>query len=90
MYTLGMDESEIRQNGVTYRFEKTEQGYFAEVPELAGCLSEGSTLDEAFANIREALALYVEGSLAEGLPVRPSPPTPSPDSCVAGEGAIRF
>ncbi|MFN0148637.1 MAG: type II toxin-antitoxin system HicB family antitoxin [Dehalococcoidia bacterium] len=64
-----MAEFEIRQDGVTYRFETTEQGYFAEVPDLPGCLSEGATLDEAFANIREALALFVEGSLAEGLPV---------------------
>ncbi len=69
MYTLDIDEFEIRQNGVTYRFEKTDEGYFAEVPALAGCLSEGATLDEAFANIREALVLYVEGSLAEGLAV---------------------
>jgi predicted RNase H-like HicB family nuclease len=64
-----MDDFEIRQGGVTYRFERTGDGYFAEVPALPGCLSEGATLDEAFANIREALELYVEGSLAEGLPV---------------------
>jgi len=34
-------------------------GFWAEVPELPGCASEGDTLEEARANIREA----VEGVL---------------------------
>ena len=32
-----------------------EGGYWAEVPALPGCCSEGETLDEVMANIREAL-----------------------------------
>jgi predicted RNase H-like HicB family nuclease len=40
-------------------------------PLLPGCISEGDTLDEARANIREAIALYLEPEdeppvLAEG------------------------
>lgn len=37
-----------------------EGGYTAFVPALPGCLSEGDTRDEALANIREAIELYLE------------------------------
>jgi len=30
------------------------------VPSLPGCISEGDTLDDALANIREAIDLYLE------------------------------
>lgn len=35
-------------------------GYVAEVPSLPGCVSQGDTIDEALANIREAIKLYIE------------------------------
>lgn len=37
-----------------------EGGYTAYVPALPGCISEGDTLEEAMANIREAIELYLE------------------------------
>jgi len=37
-----------------------EGGYTAYVPALPGCISEGETAEEAFANIREAIELYLE------------------------------
>ena len=37
-----------------------EGGYTVYAPALPGCVSEGDTLDEALANIREAIALYLE------------------------------
>ncbi len=37
-----------------------EGGYTAFVPSLPGCISEGETKDEALANIREAIELYLE------------------------------
>jgi predicted RNase H-like HicB family nuclease len=37
-----------------------EGGYTAYVPALPGCISEGDTRDEALANIREAIELYLE------------------------------
>lgn len=37
-----------------------EGGYTVYVPALPGCISEGETRDEAIANIREALQLYLE------------------------------
>ena len=35
-------------------------GYTVIVPALPGCISEGDTRDEALANVREAIALYLE------------------------------
>jgi predicted RNase H-like HicB family nuclease len=35
-------------------------GYTVYVPALPGCLSEGNTAEDAMANIREAIALYLE------------------------------
>lgn len=40
--------------------EKDEHGFYAWCPELKGCHSQGRTLDEAIANIREAIELYLE------------------------------
>lgn len=40
--------------------EKDENGFYAWCPELKGCQSQGDTLDEAMANIREAIELYLE------------------------------
>ena len=41
--------------------EQGEDGYFvAHVPALKSCWSQGKTRDEALANIREAIDLYME------------------------------
>jgi predicted RNase H-like HicB family nuclease len=39
-----------------------EGGYTVFVPALPVCISEGETRDEALANIREAIELYLEPS----------------------------
>jgi len=40
--------------------EKDEYGYYAYCPELKGCQSQGDSLDEVLANIKEAIELYLE------------------------------
>lgn len=40
--------------------EKDEDGYYAYCPELKGCYSQGNSLEEAKANIQEAIELYLE------------------------------
>jgi len=37
-----------------------EGGYTVFVPSLPGCISEGDTREEALANIKEAIELYLE------------------------------
>jgi len=45
--------------------EKDEHGFYAWCPELKGCQSQGDTLEQAIANIKEAIELYLE-TLPEG------------------------
>ena len=40
--------------------EKDEHGFYAWCPELKGCQSQGITIEDALANIREAIELYLE------------------------------
>jgi predicted RNase H-like HicB family nuclease len=43
--------------------EPSDEGsYTVYVPALPGCIREGDTLDEALANIREAVILYLDPS----------------------------
>lgn len=44
------------------------------VPDLPGCFSAGDTLDEAIVNAREAVELWLETVIDDGLPV----PEPQP------------
>lgn len=47
-----------------------EDGYWvAECPSLPGCITQGSTRDEAVDNIKEAIAAYIESLMAHGEPV---------------------
>jgi predicted RNase H-like HicB family nuclease len=45
--------------------EKDEHGFYAWCPELKGCQSQGDTLEQAMANIKEAIEIYLE-TLPEG------------------------
>lgn len=45
--------------------------WVAEVPALPGCVSQGRTREEAVANVREALAAYLESLEEHGDPVPP-------------------
>lgn len=60
---------------VQYRvlIEQDEDGvYVVEAPALPGCVSQGRTRSEALANIREAIAAYLDSLKAHGEPVPPS------------------
>jgi predicted RNase H-like HicB family nuclease len=39
-----------------------EGGFTAHVPALPGCISEGETIEDALANICEAIELYLESA----------------------------
>jgi len=51
-------------------------GYTVEVPSLPGCVSQGETVDEALANIKEAIELYIEVLEEDGKPVPEDYPEP--------------
>ena len=45
---------------VSVIIEKDTHGYYAFSPDLPGCQTQGDSLEEAVANIKEAIALYLE------------------------------
>ena len=49
--------------------EKDEFGYFAQIPELKGCVTQGKTYEEVLFNIQEAAELYLESLKKEELKV---------------------
>lgn len=47
-----------------------EDGYWiAQCTSLPGCISQGKTKEEAIANIKEAIEVYIESLQEDGLPV---------------------
>ena len=46
-------------------YQDESGAYCAEVPALPGCYTDGNTLDEVKANLREAIQLYLEASEGE-------------------------
>ena len=51
--------------------EKAENNYSAYVPDLPGCIATGTTVEEAEAQIREAIEFHLEGLREDGLPIPP-------------------
>ena len=56
-------------------FEKAKSNWAAYVPDLPGCITTGSTLEETKLNIREAIELHLEAMLEVGEPI----PVPTSD-----------
>jgi len=54
--------------------EREQRGYGAYVPDLPGVISVGASAEEVTANIRDAIALHLEGLREQGLGV-PEPTT---------------
>lgn len=44
---------------VSIVIEKDECGYYAYCPELEGCQTQGDSIEEVMANIKEAIELYL-------------------------------
>ena len=45
---------------VSVIIEEDEHGFYAYCPQLPGCQTQGDTMDEVIANIRDAIDLYLE------------------------------
>jgi len=55
-----MAEREAPMNVKIVVHEAKEGGYWAEVPALPGCASQGETMDELLANMREAIQAWLD------------------------------
>lgn len=50
-------------------YSDEDEGYIAIVPELPGCSAFGATEEDALAEARTAMALWLETARAEGCPI---------------------
>jgi len=54
----------------TVIFEKEQEGgYHVFCPTLPGCHTQSETIEEGIVNIREAMSLYIDSLVEDGLPV---------------------
>jgi len=60
--------------------------YFARVQELDGCMSDGETIEEAYANIKEAMEGWIETKLDAGFEV----PVPVNAEDYSGKFVVRI
>jgi len=64
MTKVGITTDQTKEEKMSYKvnviIEKDEYGYYAYCPELEGCQTQGDTLEEILANIKEAIELYLE------------------------------
>ncbi len=49
--------------------EKAQNNYSAYVPDLPGCIATGATIEEAEAQIREAIEFHIAGLREDGTPI---------------------
>ncbi len=68
---------------VLYTYDDEYNGYVAEVPELPGCLSQGKTMEEATANIKDAI-----NGVLKVLEARGEPYSPRMTTAYVGEVAV--
>ncbi len=54
--------------------EKAHNNYSAYIPDLPGCITTGETVDEAIANMHEAVEVHLEAMAVFGIP-NPEPTT---------------
>ena len=54
------------ESHATVIHEDPEGGYWAEVPALPGCYSQGETVDELMENVKEAIAGVLEVMREQG------------------------
>jgi len=61
--------SEHRLRYTVLMEQNEDGGYTVTVPSFPGCISEGSTWEEALANIEEAISGYIEVARNLGRPI---------------------
>jgi len=63
----------MRDYHINIFYSEEDEGYIADIPDLAYCSAFGASPDEALREVQVAKQLWLETAVAEGKPV----PTPS-------------
>ena len=59
----------MRTYSVTIEHDRVSGTYWARVPALPGCFTQGDTVPEVLEHLQEAMALYMDGLRADGQPI---------------------
>ena len=78
-------EKYVRINN-SIQIKQDEGGFFASIPDLPGCMSQGNTLEEAYAMIMDAKAAWIEAALKNGETI----PEPIEDKKHSGRILLRI
>lgn len=71
MININQESTMVQRRVLMY---KDEDGWWVvSCPSLPGCISQGETREEALANIREAIDLYIEVLKEDGDPIPDDP-----------------
>lgn len=70
---------------IAYLHKEDDSDYGVSFPDFPGCVTAGSTLEEAREMAGEALALHIQGMIEDGDPV----PQPSPLDKLQNDAALR-
>ena len=54
---------------VIFQPDDERNGFTVEIPALPGCITEGDTIEEAMANAKEAIELFIETLKDLGKPI---------------------
>ena len=79
-------EQYLKRRYAVRLLECEECGYFVEIPDLPGCMSQEETVAEALSNIQEAKELWLEGAVESGYDV----PEPADDRKFSGKFLVRL
>ncbi len=61
-------------------------GFFASIPILSGCMSDGETIEEAYRNIAEAKHEWLASMIERNLPI----PEPTTENNFSGKFVVRI
>lgn len=70
----------------TVEIRKTQEGYFAKVPELSGCMTWADTFEDLGPMIEDAKAAWIEDALEDGDPI----PEPRENENYSGKVNLRM
>ena len=80
------DESRpVRQRYSVELRENADGSFFAQIPDLPGCMTEGATASEALENLADAQQAWVNSAIEDGAVV----PSPRDDDDFSGKFVIR-
>ncbi len=59
----------MRTYSVVIEHDRENGTYWARVPALPGCFTQGDTVPQVLEHVQEAMTLYLEGLRADGEPI---------------------